>query len=72
MPYTEELENIWQKTLEKMSDFMPKATIENLFYDIKMVSFDGESAVISIHSEYKHSLIAKKYLEKVIEEIYNG
>jgi len=71
MPYTEELGQLWQKTLEKMSDIIPKATVENLFYDIKMESFDGEVAVISIHSEYKHSLIAKKYLEK-LRKIISG
>ena len=71
MPYTEELGQLWQKTLEKMSDIIPKATVENLFYDIKMESFDGKDAVISIHSEYKHSIIAKKYLEK-LRKIMSG
>ncbi|NLW74492.1 MAG: chromosomal replication initiator protein DnaA [Clostridiales bacterium] len=65
MPYTEDLLKIWQRVIENFGDSMPRATIENMFYDIVVESFDGSVAVLSIHSEYRHSLIVKKYLEKI-------
>jgi chromosomal replication initiator protein len=65
MPYTQDLLKMWQRVIENFGDSMPRATIENLFYDIVVESFDGKVAVLSMHSEYRHSLIIKKYLEKI-------
>ena len=64
MPYTEDLLKIWQRVIENFGDSMPRATIENMFYDIVVESFDGEVAVLSMHSEYRHSLIVKNILKK--------
>lgn len=65
MPYTEDINNIWQRVMERFGDSMPKASVENIFYDIIVESFDGNMAVISMYSESRFSLIAKKYLERI-------
>ncbi len=65
MPYTEDLQNAWTKVIDKFGENLPRNTVENMFYDIVLDSYDGETAVLSMHSETKHSMIVKKYLDKI-------
>lgn len=65
MPYTEDLEKVWKKTVEKFGETMPRESVTNMFYDIIVESFDGNTAVMSMHSEYRHSMLVKRYLPKI-------
>lgn len=65
MPYTEDINNIWQRVIDKFAENMPRSSVENIFCDVEIESFDGERATISMSSESRFSLIAKKYLEKI-------
>ncbi len=65
MPYTEDLQNAWSRVIDKFGENLPRSTVENMFYDIIVESYDGECAVLSMHSETKHSMIVKKYLDKI-------
>lgn len=65
MPYTEDLQSAWARVIEKFGENLPRGTVENMFYDIVVESYDGDTATLSMHSETKHSMIVKKYLEKI-------
>ena len=69
MPYTEDIKNIWQRVIDKFAENMPRASVENVFGEIEIESFDGERVVLSMASESRFSLIAKKYLEKIRQYI---
>ena len=65
MPYTEDLENIWKKVILKLGETMPRETVENMFTDIIVESFDGNVGVMSMHSEFRHSLLIKRHMPKI-------
>ena len=65
MPYTEDLENIWKKVILKLGETMPRETVQNMFTDIIVESFDGEVGVMSMHSEFRHSLLLKRHMPKI-------
>ena len=55
MPYTEDLEKAWKQVISRFGENLPRETMENMFYDIVPESYDGQTAVLSMHSEYRHS-----------------
>ena len=65
MPYTEDLEIIWKKVILKLGETMPRETVQNMFTDIIVESFDGEVGVMSMHSEFRHSLLLKRHMPKI-------
>ena len=65
MPYTEDLEKAWKQVISRFGENLPRETMENMFYDIVPESYDGQTAVLSMHSEYRHSLLIKKYVPKI-------
>ncbi len=67
MPYTEDLEKAWKKVLGRFGETLTREVMENMFYDIVAESYDGDTAVLSMYSEYRHSLLSKKYFPRVRE-----
>ena len=67
MPYTSDLEDAWEKVKFKLGEQYSKEVFENMFYDIVPEKYDGQVAVLSMHSEYRHQLLTKRYLPKLRE-----
>lgn len=67
MPYTEDLEKAWKKVLGRFGEEMTRDALDNMFYDVKLESYDGQLAVLSMHSEFRHSMLSKRYFSKVRE-----
>ncbi len=65
MPYTEDLEKAWKKVMERFGNTLDRDVVGNMFYDIALESFDGETAVLSMNSEFRHSTLARKYFGTV-------
>lgn len=65
MPYTPDLENAWEQVKKELGDHMPRESFENMFYDVVVESYDGSTAVMSMHSEYRHHLLIKRHMTKV-------
>lgn len=64
MPYTNDLKKVWEKVIERFSSSLPQGTIDNMLRPIVIESFDGEEAVMSVSSEYRHKLLVDKYVTK--------
>ena len=67
MPYTQDLEKAWKRVIEKLGETLPRDTVNNMFYDIMLESFDGDTAVMSMHSEWRHGQLSKKYMMNIRE-----
>ena len=67
MPYTPDLEAAWEQVKAKLAKEMSRDAFENMIYDIKAESFDGQVAVLSMHSEYRHQMLIKRHLPKIRE-----
>ena len=65
MPYTEDFENIWNKVLLKLGEHMSPEAVKNMFTDIIIESFDGDVCVMSMYSEFRHSMLLKRHMPKI-------
>ena len=67
MPYTPDLLDAWERVKVRLGQQHSKEVFENMFYDIVPEKYDGETATVSMHSEYRHQLLTKRHMPKIRE-----
>ena len=72
MNFIDDFNGIWEAAKENLKEHMSESVINLWFGDMKVTSFEDNTVVFSINSEFKYNMILQKKFDELIAEAFGS